>query len=118
PATIRGQEVKFLLETAYPANVMPSSAPARLGVPGTPLIPPEYIADRDTIKGSRENALLASDGAGRADIPELYLDGKVMRGVTFAVFYTKDSFGLGDVVGALSSYIWRDYEVEIDVPHN
>lgn len=117
PGTMQGQKVKFLFDTAYPANVMPSSAAGRLGVAVAPLAQPSYISEQDMEGNHSIGGLLIPSGAGKAD-PEISLDGRAMRGVTFGVFESKDNFGPGEVAGAISGYVWRNYEVEIDLQHN
>ncbi len=113
PASVNGQKVELLFDTGFPANIMPSAAAGKLGLAMSAARPSEYMTDMDY--GSHHGGLLSSEGSGKADIPDLQLGDKSMRGVTFQYFRSKDNFGGPDVIAALGSLVLRDYEIEIDL---
>lgn len=126
PGKIKGQDVKFLIDTAFPSNVMPSGSTARLGLTITPFNEATFL--RDEGAGQSGNAHAAKEAAltgltapgydGWTDINDISLDGIEMKRALFFSFHSAGTFGGPDVVGTLGSDLWLDFDIEIDLPNN
>lgn len=114
PATIKGRKVRFLLDTAFPSNVMSTSTARQLGLAINRFGDDTFINDAP----SHNSGLMTFDEGGTVDIDRLQLDGLTLKDARLAAFNSTSNFGAPDIVGTLGSDLWRAFDVQVDLSRN